>query len=480
VINFFAKAGVPMSEQNSALLPESPAKEAAEAKGAGKYPVELLLLLTGVALGAGLAFPAGKYLAVLALSAVMYGLVLIKPQRSLWLVISYALIDYVVKQVGVLSGSWDELTFILIVGTWVVKMAWDTRARYKFTSLDWYLVGFLMVSLFLLLVRSPDRNIAIEGLRAVVEYLFWFFVAVNMVKTGRQVRILTIGFILLVSAISLYGIYQYIIGVQIPVKWIDQAERGIKTRVFSIIGSPNILGSLLVMTIPMTVSLIFAVGKWWKRLVFTGLLGIMGLCLLFTYSRGAWLALVGAMLYYGIVHNRKVLALFLIAAVMAPAALPSVTSRMGYMLSPEYIQSSQKGGRLVRWDNALDVVKKSPIAGVGLGRYGGAVATNNRLPGAFYVDNYYLKTLAEMGALGLGAMLWLFLNCMRFGTNAYRRAKDPFLRHLGAGIMAGLLGLLLHNAVENVFEVPMINTYFWFLLGMVGTFPYIRLLKFPV
>lgn len=459
-----------MTGRASASLMDNPSQEASRS---GNRRVEILLVAAGAVLGAGLAFPAGKLLAALAVAAVIYGLVLIQPQRSLWLVISYAFIDYVLRKAGILSGPWDELAFIMIVGTWVLKMAWDMRARYKFTPLDWYLLGFLAVSLFLLLVRSPERHVAIEGLRAVVQYLFWFFVAVNMVKTGSQVRFFTVGFIILVGAIALFGIYQYVVGVAIPDKWIDQAEKGIKTRVFSIIGSPNILGSLLVLTIPMTVSIVFAVRSWWKRFAFTGLLGIMGLCLLFTYSRGAWLALIGAMFYYGVVHNRKVLALILIGAILAPVAVPSVTARMKYMMSEDYIKSSQKGGRLVRWEKAVKTVKKSPIVGVGLGRYGGAVATNNKLPGAFYVDNYYLKTLAEMGALGLGAMLWLFLNCMRFGTNAYRRAKDPFLRHLGAGIMAGLLGLLLHNAVENVFEVPMINTYFWFLLGMVGTFPWI-------
>ncbi len=436
--------------------------------------VELLRLLVGGLLGVGLAFPAGKLLAVLAVAAAVYGLFLLQPQRSLWLIVAYALVDAVLRKVGVLTGPWDELAFIMIVGTWVLTMAWNLRAQYQYTSLDWYVISFLVISVFLLLMRSLDIRIAIEGLRAVVEYIMWFFVAVNLIKTGNQVRFLTIGFVFIVTLIALYGIYQYIIGVPIPPQWVDQAESGIKTRVFSIIGSPNILGSLLVLAIPITLSLVFAVRAWWKRFVFTGLLGLMGLCLLFTYSRGAWLALIGAMLYYGIVHNRKILILILIGAILAPVAVPSVAKRMSYMLSPEYVKSSQKGGRLVRWGKAVTAVKKSPILGLGLGRYGGAVATNNKLPGAFYVDNYYLKTLAEMGALGLAAMLWLFLNCMRFGTNAYRRAKDPFLRNLGAGIMAGLLGLLLHNAVENVFEVPMINTYFWFLLGMVGTFPWLE------
>lgn len=441
----------------------------------GRLP-EVLFLLVGALLGAGLALHSARYLAVwavLAIGLVIYGLVLIQPQRSLWLVISYILVDNVLRKVGILAGSWDELTFILITGTWICRMAWDKQARYRFSALDWYLAAFVGTAFFLFLVRSPDTTIAIEGLRAVIEYLFWFFVAINLFKTERQVRILTFGFIVIVTGIALHGIYQYIVGVPIPPQWVDQAETGITTRVYSIIGSPNILGSLMVMTIPIVISLAFTVKAWWKRIFFTGLTGLMGLCLLFTYSRGAWLALIGALFYYGMVHNRKVLVLLLIAAVISPIAVPSVQQRIAYMLNPEYAQSSQKGGRLGRWQKAYNqAIKKSPVVGVGLGRFGGAVAMN-RLPNAFYVDSYYVKTMAEMGALGLGMMLWLFLNTMRFGTNAYRRAPTLYLRNLGAGIMAGLLGLLLHNVVENVFEVPMINTYFWFFAGMVGTFPWL-------
>jgi uncharacterized membrane protein YuzA (DUF378 family) len=33
--------------------------------------------------------------------------------------------------------------------------------------------------------------------------------------------------------------------------------------------------------------------------------------------------------------------------------------------------------------------------------------------------------------------------------------------------LAGLVGILAHNMVENVFEVPMMSTYFWFFLGLV-------------
>jgi len=437
----------------------------------------LIFIILGGLTGLTLLFP-GAALALAGLAALTFFYLLVtEASRSLWLVISYVIIDYVLVRKGPLAslgGVWDELLFIFIIGTWLLKMAWEKRPEYRFTPLDWPIITFLAIGVFLMLIKSPEPKIAIEGLRAVIQYIFWFFVAVNLFKSKEQVHSMLVFAIFLVFLVALYGVYQWIIGAEIPPEWVDKAEKGIRTRAFSVIKSPNVLGSLMVLFIPITISLILAVKAWWKKSVLAVALATMALCLVFTYSRGAWLALIGAIAFYGILKDKRVLALMLIGAILAPIAVPSVASRMAYMMSPEYIKSSWKGGRLGRWDKALDRVKAQPVTGVGLGRFGGAVAKNNDIPGTFYVDNYYLKTLTEMGALGLAAMLWLYFNCMRFGTNIYRRLKDPYLYNLSSGILAGLLGVLLHNAVENIFEVPMMNTYFWFLLGMLGTFRYLE------
>ncbi|MDA8235323.1 MAG: O-antigen ligase family protein [Clostridia bacterium] len=438
----------------------------------------ILFVLLGGLTGLALLMPeAAVMLAALGAIAVFY-LLVTEASRSLWLVISYVIVDYVFRKgpVTALAGSWDELLFIFVIGAWLAKLAWEKLPQYRFTPLDWPIITFLAIGVFLLFIKSPDMRIAIEGLRAVIQYIFWFFVAVNLIRTKEQVHGMLVLGIFVVSVIALYGVYQWVTGAEIPPEWIDKAEKGIRTRAFGIstIGSPNVLGSMMVLFIPITISLILAVKTLWKKSVLGVALATMGLCVVFTYSRGAWLALIGALAFYGVLRDKRILALMLIGALLAPIAVPSVAARMSYMLSPEYIKSSWKGGRLGRWDMALDRAATQPITGVGLGRFGGAVAARNELPGTKYVDNYYLKTLAEMGAIGLAAMLWLFFSCIRFGTNIYTRLRDPYLHNLSAGILAGLLGVLLHNGVENIFEVPMMSTYFWFLLGMLGTFRYLE------
>lgn len=427
-------------------------------------------LLGGLA-GLALLLPTFKLLSILIVALVGAVVIVAKPERSLWLVISYVLVDYVLRNSPIyfLAGVWDELAFIGITGLWIGKMAWEKRARFDITPLDWSIFIFLAVSVFLLFRKSPDMSIALEGWRAVAQYVFWFFVANNLISGKKQVSVITNLMILVATGIALHGVYQFIIGVPIPPEWVDKAETGIRTRVYSIIGSPNILGSLMVLTIPLTLSALINAQNWIRRILLFCALGAMGACLMFTFSRGAWLAAIGGIVFFGLLKDRRILILIIVAAFLTPIAVPSVYDRMSYMLSPEYIKSSQKGGRLVRWEQALDKVERSPMYGVGLGRFGGAVAKNNDIPGTFYIDNYYLKTLTEMGIVGLTAMLWLFINCVRLGLSVYRRVKDDrYLSTLSIGILAGVVGVLLHNAVENIFEVPMMQTYFWVLMGVLA------------
>jgi hypothetical protein len=55
--------------------------------------------------------------------------------------------------------------------------------------------------------------------------------------------------------VSLHGIYQYIIDVDVPSSWTTVTEMGVRTRVFSILNSPNIMVCFMVMTAPLTAAL---------------------------------------------------------------------------------------------------------------------------------------------------------------------------------------------------------------------------------
>jgi len=398
------------------------------------------------------------------------------PSISLYVIVLYALVDYIFRKApgaAFLSSYWDELLFIMVVFLWILNGLRNKNLKYKSTTLDLYLIFFLVIGIFWVLIKSPELKIAIDGFRVIAEYLLWFFVGVNLIKDKKQFNSLINLFIFMGFLIALYGIYQYIIGVEMPKEWIDsQYETYIKTRVFSIIGSPNVLGSLLILMIPINFTLLIYEKGYLRKGFHLASLLAMGLCLIFTFSRGAWIALFIAMLLYGMIKDKRILALLLIILLLIPVVLPSVYYRLAYMASPEYIQSSMKGGRLARWAMALDTLSRHLYFGVGYGRYGGAVAARN-IPGAFYVDNFYLKYTVETGILGLIILLFILLISIRYMSKTLRSTKDTYLKEIGTGIFIGLIAVLLHNFVENIFEVPMMTTYFWFFTGLIMSIPFI-------
>jgi O-antigen ligase len=91
----------------------------------------------------------------------------------------------------------------------------------------------------------------------------------------------------------------------------------------------------------------------------------------------------------------------------------------------------------------------------------------------FYMDNYYLKILVEMGYLGLASFLVMLLGFVTTGFRAlYRtaqrgRAGLDRSYPLCAGIFCGLAGVLVHCFFENIFEEPYMMAYFWALAGML-------------
>ncbi len=407
----------------------------------------------------------------LAFLALFFGtiIVLSKYEIATYSLALYVFLDFVLRLVGGAVGNlWDETLFLAMILLWIYKWIVDVKeTRIKVTPIDGGLILFYGVSLVLLFINSVDFSQGLEGFRAVIQHTLWYFPVIQLVRDKKDCRNIYRLLILVCLFISLHGIYQYIVKVEMPENWIDSVETGIRTRVYSIIGSPNILGSLMTLTIPMAVALFFAEKKPLVKIFYLMTVVSLGLCLVFTSSRGAWIGFIAAVFIYVTMKDKRLLIPVAIVALLVAVLIPSVSSRLIYMLSPEYIESSLRGGRLVRWLEGIEMVSVRPFLGVGLGQFGGAVAVNNEVRDVFYMDNYYLKTAVEMGLVGLTAFLVLMYNVFTWSLRASVRIIDPYYKELSIGAFAGLFGVMVHNVVENVFEVPMMTAYFWIITALI-------------
>ncbi|MTV49909.1 hypothetical protein GJ688_13090 [Heliobacillus mobilis] len=429
------------------------------------------------ALGALLAYfwikTSNPLVLALPLILIIIQVIVVHPVIGLWGVAAYPFIDWLLRlKTASLANWWDELLMVLIVGSLFVHWITTPNFRWRSHPTAAPLTAFISVMLFLFLIDHtyPSLAIPIDGLRVVIQHMLWFYLVVQLVRSPGQASLLIIVFTFVGAGIAAYGVYQYVTGAPMPSGWVDQAE-DLRTRAYSIVGSPNILGSLLVLTTPIALGLAYQ-GRPWQRLFYLGITAVMALGLLFSFSRGAWLGLALAVILFSLLQDRRLIALMLIGAILLPVLSPSVSDRIGYLLSPEYFKKSSTDGRLERWSLALEQLQAHPITGAGFGRFGGAAAERHRaeLPHrTLYTDNYYMKTGAETGLVGLISFILLMVAAVRTAVGSAVHGP-PRYRPIAVGIACGLFGVVLHNAVENVFEVPLMVASFWLCAALVWVY----------
>lgn len=392
----------------------------------------------------------------------------------------YVLIDWLLRDalaVPVLSSVWDEGLLIFSV-FWIVytRMRSQKPLSVGANVLDLPILLFLAVGLLLMGLVDPYPSIQLTGYRATVQYLLWFFIVTRLVQNDRDFMRVYLTLVGVAAILALHGIYQYIACVPMPSNWVAQAETAVRTRVYSIFGSPNIMGDFMVMFVPMTVALAYHTkNRTAQAFAWLGAM-VMCVCCLFTMSRGAWVAMAFTIVLYILLVDRRLFWVMLVCAA-ALVFVPFVRTRIGFLFTDDFVQANTNGGRAGRWALGLEHLHESnPLLGYGLGMFGGAVAMQNQVIDNieyFYMDNYYLKILVEMGYFGLITFIVMLIGMISAALRSlFRTAKDfrtaeKPMYPLVAGMFTGLVGVLIHCYFENIFEEPYMMVYFWTIAALI-------------
>ena len=379
----------------------------------------------------------------------------------------------------------QEEALLLLCIVWLI---WERKKAPspiapKLNPLDFPVAIFLTVCFVLLCVVCPYLSIQIAGFRATCQYLLWFYLVTRLIRNDRDCMTLYLTLVALSFVLSLHGIYQYITKAPMPASWVAQAETAVRTRVYSIFGSPNIMGDFMVMFVPMTAALAYYAEKpKYKVLAWVAAFSMCFACL-FTMSRGAWVAMALAIVLFILLVDRR-LFLPLAAGLVLLVLVPFVRTRIGFLFTQDFVDANTNGGRGGRWALGLELLEANGVwTGVGHGMFGGAVAVQNKVLDYiqyFYIDNYYLKTMVETGYLGLGAFILMQLGMIVTScrsicrTGAQWKAKQSRNYPLVVGMFCGLCGVLVHCFFENIFEEPYMMVYFWAIAAMIVYFGFLR------
>ncbi|MGI6424547.1 MAG: O-antigen ligase family protein [Tepidanaerobacteraceae bacterium] len=329
-------------------------------------------------------------------------------------------------------------------------------------------VLLFMVAAGLAALFSVLRAESLVNLPLYAAYFMVFYIASVLLENKRIVRLMVIALIISALLLSLYGIYQYFIGIPTAQAWVDVKQfPELATRVYATLENPNVLAEYLGLAIPLALGLFFSPGKIRQKTVLALVLSIMTLCIVLTFSRGAWLGLAISFIVFALIKEPKLLVILVVIAVLAPIFLPPVvTNRIASIGS---LEDSSNAYRITIWIAALRMIRDYWLNGVGLGLTAfSRVYRDYMIAGAsaVHAHNLYLQICLEMGILGLIALLWL---AVKGFSNALTAVVDKDrISFVLSGVVAALAGHFFHGLFDYVWYSPRIVLAFWMYFGMMS------------
>jgi O-antigen ligase/tetratricopeptide (TPR) repeat protein len=206
--------------------------------------------------------------------------------------------------------------------------------------------------------------------------------------------------------------------------------------------------------------------------------------LVFTYSRGAWIAL-GAVapvagivlrpMRWGGVAGRMACLIALAGALVFALGRGPTPQDPGQRVvtraaSVANLSDYAIRGRLSFWRAGLEIFEGHPLLGTGAGTFASMHPAYQRDVRYYARDahNLYIQTLAELGVVGLAALVTLLGSVGNMWRRALRTAQGREEYPLIAGVGVGLLAFFLHSAFDMDWMFPANPAMAFALIGLLA------------
>lgn len=373
-------------------------------------------------------------------------------------------------------------------GIYLVSRLLGSGSTFKFNMMD------LMVALYLgaNIISSISSHYlpqSIKGLSKVAVYtLSYFLLKASLLDRKERLPWYLSAALLSGLAVSLYGLYQYKIGVAPLATWEDPTVENKGTRIYSTLGNPNLLAGYLLPLAPLALAMSTYISKAKSKLRFlisplfliTAI--ITAVAIFLTGSRGGYLSIIGtggfivlALSVYFFSKKPKLIApsalIFLAAAAALYAALhflmPTFEQRLASIFAGS--EHSSNAYRMHVWRASMAMFADNWWLGVGSGNSAFRLAYGLYMKSGFDALGTYcvpLEVGVETGILGLASFGLLIL--FSFARAHLLFYKDSNLSYLALGLAAALVSLMVQGLVDTVFYRPQVHFLFWLVIAAIS------------
>jgi O-antigen ligase len=308
-----------------------------------------------------------------------------------------------------------------------------------------------------------------------------FFVTYHLVRDPEEAGRLVSLLVMMAVAVAVYGIVQHFTGIDLAKQLVGKdptltpfwfgRDEGFRTKGFSPSGITYAHSLAFPLTF-LTVRLFTPQLPRRERLLWLGGWGLMIFALLFSLTRGVWLAYLGVLGVLAVVKGGRAVLAVGVCGVLLTLFLFGAGLGVRERVTQTFDLKANVGRSQI-WLANLDMIKERPWFGWGYGNYRKfREPYYQRYPQAnttAHAHNNFLQMWVDGGLIGLGAFLFLCWVILRAGWQAYALSPpgaEP-LRNLALGATLGVLSFFLGGLTQYNFGDAEVVIVFWATTALV-------------
>jgi putative inorganic carbon (HCO3(-)) transporter len=193
-----------------------------------------------------------------------------------------------------------------------------------------------------------------------------------------------------------------------------------------------------------------------------GLVAATIFAILYTFSRGAYLAVLLSVFVLGALKDRKLLLIGVAFLFTWQVIVPTAVRERVTMTetSSGHLEASANE-RVKLWTAAEDSILSNPILGTGFATY----QYTNHVDNLRDTHNWYVKVMVETGIVGMIIVVIMLQQMLSLGYRLFKRAEDPMYRGLGLGLFLAIWACIIANCFGDRWTYLEITGPLWVLVG---------------
>lgn len=349
------------------------------------------------------------------------------------------------------------LTLIGFIGRKIIKPDFSFL---KFRP-NIFLLFFFLFSAFSLSNSGAHLKISLNALFGKwSQYLGICFVIQDGIYDQKIIKRGMVIFLFGATLAVLSGLSQYFFNIEfLRNKSISNLDIGLRAASSSF-SHYNDFGGYLVVVLSLVAALLLANNYFAPKIKSLSALAVLStLAIIFTFSRGSWLAMSISFIFIAILSRKNLKRLI-------PVFLVVIIFFLFPMLHERLFLTFKTGGdsdRFRYWLAAWKMINAHPFFGMGAGTFMANFSKYLPSVNVSYAHNCYLQIWAETGFFALFSFVGFMVSVVYLGIKKFIVSKDFLL----LGLLSGAVGFLAHSFFDTNLYSLRLAILFWVWVGLI-------------